>query len=691
MKILAKKKEKKGNQGEQALFYLFLVTNILFTRVSLLTFFFLISREWQYFSYICLHLIHYNFILMDSTTTLKPWIIDRFDDIRILRYEVPGFESLPLNEKILIYYLAQATTAGQRITIDQNFRYNIAITDTLKEVVDRYEGDRTSAEWLALECYHKKVWFANGIHHHYSGAKFTPRFSKEYFAEVVRATFEGERGEEILEQISDVIFDASLYPQRVSREAGTDIIKESACNYYDGVSQQEVEAYYDMLSKKIDSNISIGLNSQLAKDEDGVVYERVYKIGGLYSEEIGQIVYWLEKAVEYAQGGQRRVIELLIEYYRTGDLQLFDDMSIAWVEDTDSNVDFVNGFIEVYGDPLGRKASWEGLVNFRNREASRRTEIIAENAQWFENHSPINPAYRKSVVKGVSAKVITVAMLGGDCYPSTPIGINLPNAEWIRRDYGSKSVTLDNITNAYAEAAKGSGFNEEFYIDKATRELIELYGETTDSLHTDLHECLGHGSGQLAEGVSQTALGAYSSVIEECRADLFGLYYIGSKKLVELGLLPSVEAAKAQYTKYITNGALTQLSRIALGDDVEQTHMRNRKLISEWLLERGAGVVEMVADESDKLYVVVKDATALRQMFAELLCEIQRIKSEGDIEAARDLVERYAIRIDPARHSQIRERYDALGIEPYNGFINPDYRLIEEDGKIIDVDIVYRY
>ncbi len=624
-------------------------------------------------------------------TETKQWIIDRFDDIRILRYEVPGFEALPLREKILIYYLAQATTAGQRITIDQNFKYNIAITDLLNQLVEQYAGDRTNKEWRAVEVYQKKVWCANGVHHHYSGTKFTPLFSAEYFAQVVRSVFEGEQGEQIIEELTPVIFDKELYSQRVSREAGVDIILNSACNYYDGVSQQEVEAYYNMLSERIDSQISLGLNSQLAKDESGVVYERVYKIGGLYSEEISNIVFWLEKALEYAEGEQHKVIELLIEYYRTGDLRLFDEYSIAWVNDTDSNVDFVNGFIEVYGDPLGRKASWEGLVNFRNVEASRRTEIIAQNAQWFEDHSPINPAYRKERVKGVSAKVITVAMLGGDCYPSTPIGINLPNAEWIRRDYGSKSVTLDNITYAYAKAAEGSGFNEEFYIDNATRELIAKYGEITDSLHTDLHECLGHGSGQLAEGVSQIALGAYSSVIEECRADLFGLYYIGNERLVELELLPSSEAAEAQYTKYITNGALTQLARIKLGDDVEQTHMRNRKLISEWILERGAGVVEMVRSDDGRDFVVVKDATKLRDMFGELLYEIQRIKSEGDYEAAQTLVEQYAIKIDPSRHTQILERYNALGIEPYNGFLNPPYALVEEGGKIIDVDIAYRY
>ncbi len=636
-------------------------------------------------------LILTSIICMNTTTAAESWILDRFDDIRVLRYEVPGFEELPLQEKMLIYYLAQASTAGQRIIIDQNFKYNLLITDTINKIYDEYEGDRTTEEWLAFEVYKKKVWFANGIHHHYSGAKFTPQFSAEFFAECVKSTFKRKESAQLIETLTPILFDKSLYPQRISREAGVDVITSSACNYYEGVTQAEVERFYAELAKSQDNKLSLGLNSQLAKDNSGKVYERVYKVGGLYSAEIEQIVYWLEKASAYASETQRNTIELLIEYYRTGDLQLFDDHSIAWVRDTVSNVDFVNGFIETYGDPLGRKGAWEGLVNFRNIEASRRTEIIAANAQWFEDHSPINPIYRKEKVKGVSAKVITVAMLGGDCFPSTPIGINLPNAEWIRRDYGSKSVTIDNITHAYAEAAQGSGFDAEFYPDAATRELIAKYGEITNSLHTDLHECLGHGSGQLAEGVSQVALGAYTSVIEEARADLFGLYYMGDEKLVELGLLPSSEAAKAQYTMYLTNGALTQLARIEFGDNVEQTHMRNRKLIAEWIFDNSNGAARIVKSSDGKEYVVVEDMKTLRNSFGTLLHEIQRIKSEGDIDAARELVERYSVKIDPSRHRQILDRYNALNIEPYSGFRNPSYELIKSGNEIVDVRIKYEF
>lgn len=618
---------------------------------------------------------------MMKRTEEQPWVLDRFDDLRVLRYEVPGFAALPLDEKILIYYLAQAAQAGQDIIYDQNFKYNLEIRDILQRAIADYSGDRSSEEWKAFERYAKRVWFSNGIHHHYSGAKFLPDFSAEFFAEVVGSA-------EVAEKFTPILFDEELYKYRITRQAGIDIITNSANNFYDGVTQEEVEKFYSDLSLMVDSNISIGLNSQLAKDEDGVVYERVYKVGGLYTEQIEQIVYWLEKAAGVANEKQREIINLLVEFYRTGDLSTFDDYSIAWVGDNDSRVDFVNGFIEVYGDSLGRKGAWEGMVNFRNEEASRRTEIIAGNAQWFEDHSPINPAYRKPVVKGVSAKVITAAMLGGDCYPSTPIGINLPNAEWIRRDYGSKSVTIDNITHAYAEASKGSGFNEEFYCGEEILDLIAKYGEISDSLHTDLHECLGHGSGRLAEGVSQTALGSYSSVIEECRADLFGLYYMADPKLVELGLLPSTDAAMAQYTKYITNGAMTQLARIKLGDDVEQTHMRNRKIISEWLLERGDGVVEMV-DRDGKLFIEVKSVARLREMIGSLLCEIQRMKSEGDHAAAKELVERYGVKIDRALHTQIVERYESLGIEPYNGFVNPTYEPVVEGDKIVDVIISY--
>ncbi|MFI3289012.1 MAG: dihydrofolate reductase [Rikenellaceae bacterium] len=628
----------------------------------------------------------------------QPWILDRFDDIRVLRYEVSGFESLPLEQKILIYYLSKATEAGGDITYDQNFKYNLIIRDTLFAIRDNFQGDRGSDEWLALERYTKHVWFANGIHHHYSGAKFSAEFSAEHLASMLRSIPSStlpniaQEGEDpttkLLELITPIIFDAELYKVRLTHQDGVDVVKESACNYYDGLSQQEAEEYYnDLASIKSKRPISHGLNSQLVKDEAGNIFERPYKLGGLYSDQIQEIIFWLERAASVANDTQRHIIELLIEYYRTGDLTTFDDYSIAWVADKSSNVDFINGFIEVYGDPLCRKGCWEGLVNFKNVEASHRTEIIAQNAQWFEDRAPIPPAYRKPEVTGVSAKVVTVAMLGGDCYPATPIGINLPNAEWIRRDYGSKSVTIDNVTHAYAEAAKGQGFSEEFFLGTEVQGLIERYGEISDSLHTDMHECLGHGSGRLADGVSQDALGCYASVIEECRADLFGLYFMADPKMVELGLLPSIDAAHAHYIKYLTNGALTQLARIELGDNVEQTHMRNRKIISEWVIERGTAA--RMVNEGGCSYIVVDDFAKLRELFSELLFNIQKMKSEGDIESAKALVERYGVQIDPTIHAEILKRYAALNIEPYNGFVNPTYSLVMDGEQIIDVDIKY--
>ncbi len=628
----------------------------------------------------------------------QPWILDRFDDIRVLRYEVPGFEVLPLEQKTLIYYLSKATQAGTDITYDQNFKHNLLIRNTLFAIRDNFEGEKESTEWAALQRYTKHVWFANGIHHHYSGAKFTPEFSEEYFTKVLRTTpydslpkieKEGEdRIESILMIICPAIFDADLYKVRLTHEDGVDVVKESACNYYDGVSQQEVEAYYDDLASiKSKRPVSHGLNSQLVKDEGGHIFERPYKLGGMYSDQIKEIIFWLEKAASVANETQKNIINLLIEFYRTGDLTTFDDYSIAWVADKSSNVDFINGFIEVYGDPLCRKGCWEGLVNFKNEEASHRTEIIAANAQWFEDRAPIPPTYRKPEVTGVSAKVITVAMLGGDCYPSTPIGINLPNAEWIRRDYGSKSVTIDNVTHAYAQAAKGQGFTGEFFLGDEVQSMIERFGEVSDSLHTDMHECLGHGSGRLAEGVSQDALGSYHSVIEECRADLFGLYFMADPKIVELGLLPEVTAAHAHYIKYLTNGALTQLARIKFGDDVEQTHMRNRKIISEWILDQGTAA--RMVTERGRRFIVVDDFTKLREQFGELLFKIQKMKSEGDIESAKELVEKYGVKIDPVIHTEILKRYAALNIEPYNGFVNPTYTLVMDGEKIIDVDIEY--
>ena len=634
-----------------------------------------------------------------KTETEHPWIVDRFDDIKVIRYEVPAFEQLPLNQKILVYYLSQAAKCGRDILFDQNFRYNLPIRRTLEAVYTNYDGDRTSAEWLAMEKYLKKVWFANGIHHHYSNDKFTPEFSQAWFeaamdsvpAEALPLDF--GTVEELKAAILPAMFDPTLYASRLDQTAGIDMITASANNYYEGVTQQEVEDFYHKMAAVDDPHpVSYGLNSKLVKD-NGTVKELVWKAGGMYSQAIEHIVDWLEKAEGVAEEPQKSIIASLIEYYNTGDLRKFDEYNIKWVRDTVSNVDFVNGFIEDYGDPLGRKASWEANVNFRDEEACKRTEIISENAQWFEDNSPVDPAFKKKEVKGVSAKVITVAMLGGDCYPATPIGINLPNADWIRKEYGSKSVTIDNITYAYAQAALGNGFQEEFVLRADDRERMKLHGKLADDLHTDLHECLGHGSGQLAPGTKGTELKSYTSTLEETRADLFGLYYLGDPKLVELGLIPSLDVAKAQYASYIMNGMMTQLSRIEPGKNVEEAHMRNRKMIAEWCYEKGKAdnVIEWIK-ENGKTYVVVNDFDKLRELFGRMLKEVQRIKSEGDYEAGKALVEDYGVKVDPTLHAEVLERYKALGIEPYGGFINPDYELvIGKDGQIEDVKIVYGY
>ena len=573
---------------------------------------------------------------------------------------------------------------------------NLPVRRTLETLYENYAGDRDCAEWKALEKYLKKVWFANGIHHHYSNDKFTPEFSEAYFREALATIPEERFGElnDLREEVCRAIFDPTLYPTKLNQRAGDDLLLTSSSNYYRGVSQAEAERFYAEMAAAHASDpepVSYGLNSQLVKDPaSGRLYERTWKVGGMYSAAIERVVYWLEKAAGVAEEPQKTNIEALISYYRSGDLKEFDRYNIGWVRDTLSNVDFVNGFIEDYGDPLGRKASWEANVNFMDSTACHRTEVISENAQWFEDHSPVDPAYRKKEVKGVSAKVITVAMLGGDCFPSTPIGINLPNADWIRKEYGSKSVTIDNITYAYDQAAHGNGFNEEFVLRAEDRERMDRYGKLADDLHTDLHECLGHGSGQLAPGVSGTALGSYASTLEEARADLFGLYYLGDPKMVELGLVPSFDVAKAGYANYVMNGLMTQLARIEPGKNVEESHMRNRKLISEWCYERGKAdkVIELVKEQG-KTYVVVNDFEKLRTLFGELLREIQRIKSEGDYEAGRDLVERYAVQVDPELHKEVRDRYYALGIEPYGGFVNPEYELVEQQGRIVDVKISY--
>lgn len=625
-----------------------------------------------------------------------PWIVDRFDDIKVIRYEVPGFDELPLEEKELVYYLAEAAKCGRDIFFDQNCAVNLPVRRTLEVVYENYAGDRTTPEWKALEKYLKKVWFANGIHHHYSNDKFVPEFTESYFLGVCESIPVERFGElnGMIGMVCNAIFNPEMYKTRLNQRAGDDLLWTSSGNYYRNVRQAEAEKFYADMAAADAGNpepVSYGLNSQLVKEEKtGRIYERVWKVGGMYSPAIEKIVYWLEKAQAVAKEPQKSNIAALVSYYKTGDLKEFDRYNIGWVKDTVSNVDFINGFIEDYGDPLGRKAAWEGNVNFMDKEACHRTEVISENAQWFEDHSPVAEAYRKPVVKGVSAKVITVAMLGGDCYPSTPIGINLPNADGIRKEYGSKSVTIDNITYAYDMAAHGNGFNEEFVLRAEDRERMDKYGKLADDLHTDLHECLGHGSGQLAPGVKGGELKSYGSTLEETRADLFGLYYLGDPKMVELGLVPSFDVAKAGYAKYILNGMMTQLARVELGKNVEESHMRNRKLISEWCYERGKAdnVIEMVK-ENGKTYVVVNDFEKLRGLFGEMLREVQRIKSEGDYEAGRKLVEQYAVVVDPELHKEVRDRYYALNIEPYGGFVNPEFELVEKDGKVVDVKISY--
>ena len=623
----------------------------------------------------------------------QPWVVDRFDDIKVIRYEVPGFENLSAKEKEYVYYLSEAAKCGRDILFDQNFKYGIAVRRTL-ETIYTSTAEREGQEFEAFEKYLKKVWFANGIHHHYSNDKFTPEFSEEWFRAQLGKYINDTNREIDDELLCKILFDKELYASRLNQKAGVDVITASANNYYEGVNQEEVEAFYAAMVAADEGNpepISYGLNSKLVKNDKGEIEERVWHIGGMYSPAIEQIVYWLERAQKVANPVQRKYIKELIKYYRTGDLKYFDSYNILWVKDTESHVDFVNGFIESYGDPLGRKASWESVVNFRDVEACKRTEIISKYAQWFEDNAPINPAYRKEEVKGVSAKVITVAMLGGDCFPATAIGINLPNADWIRKEHGSKSVTIDNITYAYDKAAQGNGFAEEFVLRAEDRERMAKYGKLSDDLHTDLHECLGHGSGQLAPGTKGDELRTYSSTLEEARADLFALYYLGDEKLIEIGLIPTLDVAWAQYSKYIMNGMQTQLSRIELGKDVEESHMRNRKLIAEWCYEKGKAenVIEIV-EKDGKHYVVVNDFVRLRELFGELLCEVQRIKSEGDYEAGKALVEDYAVKVEPTFHAEVIARNKALNIEPYGGFVNPEYTPVyDKKGRIIDVKISY--
>lgn len=627
------------------------------------------------------------------------YTVEQFADLQILRYRVPGFEDLSLKQKELVYYLTEAALQGRDILFDQNGKYNLTIRRMLEAVYTGYKGDKNTPDFKAMEVYLKRVWFSNGIHHHYGSEKFVPGFTPEFFRQAVQSVdaatlplAEGQTVEQLCEEVFPVIFDPTVMPKRVNQAAGEDLVLTSACNYYDGVTQQEAEDFYNALKNPQDETpVSYGLNSRLVK-EDGKIQEKVWKVGGLYGQALEKIVYWLKKAEGVAETPeQKAVIAKLMEFYETGDLKTFDEYAILWVKDLNSRIDFVNGFTESYGDPLGMKASWESLVNFKDLEATQRTELISGNAQWFEDHSPVDGQFKKEKVKGVSAKVITAAILAGDLYPATAIGINLPNANWIRSHHGSKSVTIGNITDAYNKAAHGNGFNEEFVYSDAEFQLIDKYADVTDELHTDLHECLGHGSGKLLPGVDPDALKAYGSTIEEARADLFGLYYVADPKLVELGLTPSADAYKAQYYTYLMNGLMTQLVRIEPGNNVEEAHMRNRQLIARWVYEKGAAekVVELVKKDG-KTYVVINDYEKVRDLFGRLLAEIQRIKSTGDYAGAHDLVEAYAVKVDPALHAEVLERYKKLNLAPYKGFVNPKYEVVTDaDGTITDVTVTY--
>ncbi|HJC94056.1 MAG TPA: dipeptidyl peptidase 3 [Candidatus Phocaeicola excrementigallinarum] len=627
------------------------------------------------------------------------YTVDRFADLQLLRYRVNGFDDLSLRQKTLVYYLSEAALEGRDILFDQNGKYNLRIRRLLEAVYTGYQGDRATDGFRALEVYLKRVWFSNGIHHHYACDKFVPGFPETYLRELVDSVDvsclpleEGETVETMCGKLFPVIFDPSVMPKRVNQADGEDLVATSAANYYEGVTQKEAEDFYgEMKARGGDRPVMYGMNSRLVK-EDGMLKEQVWKADGMYGPAIRKIVGWLEKAETVAENDtQRKVIRLLVEFYRTGSLKVFDEYSIEWLKDTASQVDFVNGFIESYGDPLGLKASWESIVNFKDMEATRRTETISVHAQWFEDHSPVDARFRKERVKGVSAKVITAAMLGGDLYPSTAIGINLPNSNWIRSVHGSKSVTIGNLIEAYNKAARGNGFREEFVAGEEEKVLLDKYADLTDSLHTDLHECLGHGSGKLLPGVDPDALKAYGSTIEEARADLFGLYYLPDAKLVELELTPDAEAYKAGYYSYMMNGLMTQLVRIEPGRDVEEAHMRNRQLIARWALEHGAAdkVVELVRRDG-KTCVRVNDYSRLRHLFGELLAEIQRIKSEGDLEAARQLVERYGVKVDPKLHKEVLARYKALNLAPYKGFVNPVYTAVRDgEGRITDVTVDY--
>ena len=622
---------------------------------------------------------------------------ERFADLQMLRYRLKGFEELALQQKLYIFCLTKATLYGRDITFDQQGRYNLSVRLLLETIYNNFQGDRTSSEFKELEVYLKRVWFSNGIYHHYGCEKLQPGFSEDFLIKQKDMVLSSESFRRHLdstkvtfEELCEVIFRKDLLPKRVNKADGQDLVVTSACNFYEGVTQAEVEAFYANMKTDEKEPPSWGLNTTLVKNASGELEEQVWKIDGRYGEAIEKIVFWLNKAKDYAENeAQCEVIGLLVQYYETGDLRLFDKYNIKWVKTHDGVIDFINGFIEVYGDPLGLKATWEGIVEVKDQEATRRTQAISNNAQWFEDNSPVNPKYRKPTVKGVTANVVQAAILGGEEYPSTAIGINLPNADWIRAEYGSKSVTISNLTEAYDEAAKGNGFDREFIFDDDVLEHVRKWGHITDDLHTDLHECLGHGSGRLADGVDPNALKAYGNTIEEARADLFGLYYIADPKMQEIGVLPDADAYRAQYYKYMMNGLMTQLVRISPGNQIEEAHMRNRALIAHWVLENGNGVVELV-NKNDKTYLQINDYVRLRSCFAQLLAEVQRIKSEGDYEAAQQLVEQYAINVEPKLHEEMLQRYNTLDIAPYKGFINPRYTLEKDDnGNVLDVKIDY--
>ena len=626
------------------------------------------------------------------------WQIDKFADLKILRYQVPGFEELPLAQKELIYYLSEAALCGRDIIFDQNYKHNLIIRKTLDAIVEGYQGDRTDPQWGQFMVYTKRVWFSNGIHHHYSTDKFVPKFTSDYFAALVKGSqdvefplVQDQSRDDLIAFLTPVLFDPAVDAKKVSQDSSQDLVANSAVNFYAGVTQEEVETYYKSITDEDDPTpISYGLNSRVVK-KNGKVMEEVASVDGLYGPAIAKIIFWLDKAAGVAENDQqKKVIKKLIEYYQTGDLEKFDDYNILWVNDVESHIDFINGFIEVYSDPMGMKGSWESMVNFKDLAANKRMETISANAQWFEDNSPIDPRFRREEVKGVTAKVITTAMLGGDCYPSTPIGINLPNPNWIRKTHGSKSVTIENITYAYNQSSLGSGYGKEFAFAEEELERAKQYGSQSGNLITDLHEVLGHAAGQLLPGVSTEALKNYHSPIEESRADLFALYYIMDEKMVELGLIPNQDAAKAAYDANIKNGLMTQLRRIQFGKTVEQAHMRGRALVAYWVYEKGQSenVISKEIKE-EKTYFVINDYQKLRTLFGELLKEVQRITSEGDYEAARDLVETYGVQIDQELHKEVLDRYSQLNLAPYGGFINPVYTPVTENGKIIDIKVTY--